>query len=119
MKKLLISLALLVVAAVALAQIDLGMKVGATFYLYESGNRVGQIYVPARAADARHYNEHWVLFLNYVYPGPKTLVTLDVVPAAVSPYQSEKDFFARVPFAPGSKYVKVTSDEFNEIPRVR
>ena len=111
--------ALLLFIALCFGQLDPeGGKVGASFDLYESGNKVGEIYVPGRLPGTTHYVEHGVLFPGYVYPGPKSLVTLKIVPKLTSPYADENDFFRRVRFDSGSKYIRVTADEFSQMPRV-
>ncbi|MDX2149418.1 MAG: hypothetical protein SFV54_01690 [Bryobacteraceae bacterium] len=92
---------------------------GNTFDLFESGNKVGEIFEPARVAGANHYLQHWVLFSNYVYPGPKSLAVLSVVPQSKSRYSDENDFFKRVAFAEGGKYIRVTADEYTDFPRSR
>lgn len=117
MKKLIVPFILFI--ALCFGQLDpTGGKIGSTFDLYEAGKKVGEIYVPGRFPGTTHYLEHWVLFPGYVYPGPKSLVTLKIVPRLTSPYEDEHDFFRRVRFEPGSKYVRVAADEFTRMPRV-
>ena len=100
----------------AKAQIGPDVKV----YLYENGVRVGEIYVPDRAADQSQYLEHWVLYPNYMYPGPKFIGALEIVPSPTEPpYASEQDFFRRVPFGPGYKYIRVTAQESTSLPTGR
>lgn len=119
MRKILLPL-LLVIVAVCSAQLDPhGPNLGASFDLYEAGNKVGEIYVPGREPGVSHYLEHWVLFPNYVYPGPRNLTTLQIIPKATSPYMDEADFFRRVAFGRGSRYVRVTADEFTQLPAVQ
>lgn len=118
MKKLILP-ALLFLALAAFGQLDPGDGKGHTFDLYESGNKVGEVFVPYRPAGATHYVEHWVMFPNYVYPSPKSLATLDIVPQATSAYRDENDFFKRVPFARGAKYARVDSEEFDYLPAVQ
>ena len=111
---------MLMFAALSFAQLDpIGGSIGAAFDLYESGNKVGEVYVPGRDAYATHYLEHWVLFPSYVYPGPKSLAKLNIVPKSTSPYTNESDFFKRVAFKAGSKYIRVTSDESPILPAVQ
>ena len=84
MKKLILPLMVLFVA-LAFAQLDpTGIKTGAAFDLYEADNKVGEVYVPARDTHANYYLEHWVLFPNYVYPGPKNLAIIKIVPRSTS-----------------------------------
>lgn len=119
MKKMMLLL-LAIGACLSFGQLDpTGIKLGASFELYESSNKVGEVYVPARDPNVTHYVEHWVLYPNYVYPGPKSLATLKVVPLSASPYQDETAFFKRVRFSAGSKYIRVTADEFNQLPAVQ
>ena len=104
-----------VLSHTAKAQID-PIKI----FLYENGVRVGEVYVPDRAAGQTTYVEDWVLYPNYLYPGPRFLGALQIVPDAFSPpYASEADFFSRVPFAAGSKYVRVTAQEYTSLPAAR
>jgi hypothetical protein len=97
----------------AKAQLDPGLRT----YLYENGIRVGEVYVPDRAAGATEYVEDWVLYPNYLYPGPQFIGALQIVPSSSErPYASETDFFQRVPFAPGSKYIRVLAQEYTSLP---
>lgn len=118
-KLILAVLALLgVLASLGLAQLDPDIR---SLFLYENGIRVGEIYVPDRAEGATHYLEHWVLYRNYVYPGPNFIGELLISPLAggtseENVYRNEADFFRRAAFPIGSKYVKVTVDEFTSIP---
>jgi len=101
---------------VAKAQLDPGDK----FYLYENGMRVGEVYVPDRAQGQTEYLEHWVLYPGYMYPGPRFIGTLQIVPSPMEkPYASESDFFQRVPFAAGSKYIRVLAQEYPYLPVTR
>ena len=100
----------------AKAQLDVGSR----FYLYENGVRVGEIYVPDRAEGQSEYLEHWVLYPNYMYPGPRFIGALQIVPSPTEkPYASESDFFRNVPFAPGSKYIRVLAQEYSYLPATR
>ena len=113
MKKITVALAALIIgAALLFAQVP----VDTGHILLESENPVGEVYRGPGDPAATIYNEHWVLHPGYVYPGPKTLVTLKVVPQAKTPYSSEEDFFRRAAFPKGSKYVKVTAEEFTKLP---
>jgi hypothetical protein len=95
------------------AQLDPDVRI----YLYENGIRVGEVFVPERVEGQTQYVEHWVLYPNYMYPGPRYIGALQVVPSMTEkPYDSEADFFSRVPFEKGSKYVRVTAQEYNYLP---
>ncbi len=65
---------------------------------HADGTKVGEIYV-AREGEAARYVEHWVMFDGYIYPSA-------IKPARDQRYTSEKDFLARVPFRPGSRYAR-------------
>src|SRR5262245_23415562 len=113
--KILIGVAVLGLAlsCLLLAQLDSGNR----FYLYENGARVGEIYVEDRVEGQTHYVEHWVLSPNYQYPGPKFIGKLEIIPSPTEkPYANADDFFRNVPFERGSKYIRVTADEFSELP---
>lgn len=99
---------LAVVSRVVTAQIDPGYKV----YLMEDGVRVGEVFVPERAANAITYDEHWVLYSKYKYPGPDNLRGL-IIKAEPSekPYADVNDFFRRVPWDKKSKYIHVRATE--------
>ena len=101
--------------AILFAQVPPDVKIR----LFESGNDVGLVYRGPGPEDAPVYTEHWILLPNYVYPGPRSLATLKLVPESSTPYQSEADFFKRAPFPKGSKYVRVTAEEFKELPAGR
>jgi hypothetical protein len=85
--------------------------------LYEGDSRVGEVFVPQRDPAETRYVEHWVLYPNYRYPGPRYLGALRVVVStSEAPYASEDDFFRNVPFAKGSKYVRVNCQESPALP---
>jgi len=101
---------------VAKGQIDPGDRI----YLIENGARMGEVYVPDRAPGETKYVEDWVLYPKYRYPGPSFLGILNVaVSTSERPYSSPADFFQNVPFAAGSKYVRVTAEEFTSLPVAR
>lgn len=112
MRKLVMLLGALMLVAVlspmVTAQIDSGFKV----YLLQDGVRVGEVFVPTRAADAVRYEEHWVLYSKYQYPGPQNLRGL-VIKAEPSetPYTDLNDFIRRVPWSNKSKYIHITATE--------
>ena len=98
----------------ATAQLDPGYF---RTYVYENGVRVGEIYVPEQAVGQAQHEEDWVLYPNYVYPGPQFIGALQIVPSPTEqPYLSESDFFSRVPFAKGSKFIRVTAQENTSLP---
>ena len=94
----------------AQAQIDPG-----NFDIFQNGRKVGEIFVPARAAGQTNYVEHWVLFRDYVYPdGDLSLNTK--IKASRRTYTSEEDFFARVLWGPGFRYVRVDVTDTDSLP---
>jgi hypothetical protein len=106
----------------ALAQLDPGSKCAGTYEVLEDGQVVGTIYVacwnpagPSLPPSAR-YVEHWVLSSGYVYPGPINGQALTIRPAAEQRYTSEADFFARAPWGPGSRYVRVDASDGTRLP---
>ena len=106
--------ALMIHPPTAKAQLDPGGRI----YLYENGVRVGEVYVPNRAPGQTQYIEDWVLYPNYLYPGPRFIGALQIVPAPTEqPYASEQDFFQKVPFTTGSKYIRVLARESSYLPR--
>src|SRR5689334_4638991 len=116
--KLILGVSLLAVAmvCVAFAQLDPGTRI----YLYENGERVGEVYVPERDAGQATYVEHWVLYPNYRYPGPLFISALQIVPSPTeNPHDTQPIFFRNVPFAKDSKYIRVTAEESKSLPVVR
>jgi hypothetical protein len=114
-KAIVISSFIAVIGALALAksapaQIDVGY-----FEVFQNGVKAGEICVPPRDVEAVNYVEHWVLFNNYVYPGrdPELVTTIKV---ARRGYANEADFFARVPWGPGFRYVRVDSTDTDKLP---
>jgi hypothetical protein len=113
MRILMLAIATVVIGAallVAQVPVDTGIV------LIEAGIELGEIYRGPGPADASVYTEHWILRPGYVYPGPKTLTTLNLVPKASTPYSSEEDFFKNASFPKGSTYVRVTAEEFDRLP---
>jgi hypothetical protein len=95
------------------AQVDSGNRL----YLYENDVRVGEVYVPLYVPGQTSYTQHWVLYPGYLYPGPKFIGALQVIPSPTErPYASETDFFQNVPWSAGSKYIRITSEEFTSLP---
>jgi hypothetical protein len=108
-----VSLSAIFAIALALpaqAQIDPG-----NFDIFQNGRKVGEIFVPARAAGQTNYVEHWVLFSDYVYPD-SGLSLKTKIKASRRTYTSEEDFFARVPWGPGFRYVRVDATDTDTLP---
>jgi hypothetical protein len=100
-------------SGVGWAQIDPSTK----HRLYENGTLVGEVFVTPRAPTDRRYTEHWILYPNYQYPGPRFVGELQVTPIpSVAPYADEEEFFRTAPFPDGSKYVLVQVEEFDRLP---
>ena len=108
-------LALLLARSAPPAHAQLDPTGGRSLEIWQGGEKVGEIYVPVRPAGATTYAEHWVLFPGYVYPSGDGKVEVALRPGGPA-YRSEADFFARVPFAPGSRYVRVQSDDTDRLP---
>ena len=107
------ALLLTVSSGIARAQLDPGIK----YHLYENGVFVGEIYVPEREPQSPSYTEHWVLYPNYQYPGPRFIGPLLVAPMpSMRPYESDAEFFRTAPFPAGSKYVEVQAVESDFLP---
>lgn len=114
-QKLIVGAILLTVvfSGVALAQLDPGIKI----HLYENGSLVGEVFVPERGTGDLAYTEHWVLYKNYQYPGPRFVGELLVAPVpSVRPYADTAEFFRNAPFPEGSKYVEVQAVEYDFLP---
>ncbi len=105
----------LTLAIPAQAQLDPGIH--DIFQTDGFGNKVkvGEIYVPRRETGATNYVEHWVLFDNYVYPSAENRVVTTIRPSRLS-YQSEEDFFARVAWGTGFRYVRVDCLDTDRLP---
>ena len=97
-------------ATAAAAQLDPG-----THDVFQEGRKVAEIFVPGREPGATFYVEHWVLFDGYVYPSPQ-LTVVTTIRASRLRYASEEDFFARVAWGPGSRYIRVESFDTNQLP---
>jgi hypothetical protein len=90
------------------AQLDPSTRI----YLYEEGVRVGEVYVPPREEHQTTYEEHWVLYAKYRYPGPNYLRSLVIKAEPTEfPYRDADDFFRRVPFGPHFTYIHITATE--------
>jgi hypothetical protein len=111
--------AILLGLVVAWAALDFGSPAEAqldpgNFELYQNGVKVGEVFVPVRDRNARNYSEHWVLFAAYVDPAEGRGST-EIRPVAPR-YQTLPDFFRRVPFEDGSRYVLIGAHESDHLP---
>lgn len=89
-------------------------------YLLEDDVRVGEIYVPDRSDNTTPYEEHWVLYQKYKYPGPQYLRGLAIkADPSEHPYASADDFFRRVRWTNRSKYIHITATESPVLQPVR
>jgi hypothetical protein len=107
------SLAMIMALALAVpakAQLDPG-----DFDIFQNGRKVGEIFVPARSALQTSYVEHWVLFSDYVYPD-RDLSLKTKIKAGRQRYASEEDFFARVPWGRGYRYVRIEATDTDTLP---
>jgi len=87
------------------------------YAIIQNGIRVGEIYVPERNPKATQYVEHWVLYNSYVYPSPdQSHLKTEIRVEKQIGYESEADFFARVSWVPGYRYVRVDCTEFDKLP---
>lgn len=77
---------------------------------------VGTIYVPERATNQEIYAEYWVLFPGYIYPSEKNPINTEIVPSAGYHYTSVQDFFAKVPWAEGSRFVYIVAVDTTVLP---
>jgi hypothetical protein len=85
--------------------------------IFQKGIQVGEIYAPGNDPKATQYVEHWVLYDNYVYPGPAHPELATTIKAAPeSDYENEADFFARVKWGPGFRYVRVDCIDTDKLP---
>lgn len=90
------------------AQLDPTLRI----YLIQNGVRVGEVFVPARDFKATKYMEHWVLYPGYSYISGGGRQNLKIQATNEEPaYRDLDDFYARVPFAEGSKYIQITAEE--------
>jgi hypothetical protein len=110
--------AMLVTLAAAIpaqAQFDPGLH--DIFQTDRFGDRVkaGAIFVPRREPGTTNYVEHWVLFDNYVYPSPENRVVTTISASGLS-YRSEEEFFARVGWGLGFRYVRVDCLDTDKLP---
>jgi len=100
-RSLLIGITVFTLALPTFAQLDPG-----EFDIIQNGKTVGEIFVPQRKAGQIKYVEHWVLFRDYVYPASNRSLTTSIK-ASRQRHVSETDFFTRVPWGPGYRYVRI------------
>jgi hypothetical protein len=84
--------------------------------IFQRGRLVGIIYVPRREEGAVHYVEHWVLFDTYVYPGKDPHLQTTIALSRYRNYETAEEFFAKVPWGPGYRYVQVDSTDTDVLP---
>ena len=111
MSALIVIVFALALALPAHAQIDPG-----DFIIRQNGIQVGVIYVPQRDPDMTTYVEHWVLYDNYVYPGKDASLVTTITKSEKDEYRDEADFFARVPWGKGFRYVRVDATDTDKLP---
>jgi len=107
----LIVTAVLTSALPAVAQLDPG-----NYNITQAGKTVGEIFVPQRAPGQTKYVEHWVLFRDYVYPASNRSVSTTIT-ARRHRDVSETDFFKRVPWSSGCRYVRIDVTDTQSLPR--
>ena len=112
MRKLVMLAAFVMLSAVMSRSAGAQMDTGGRIYLLQDGMRVGEVFVPVRATGAVSYEEHWVLYSKYKYPGPQELrgLVIKAEPSEV-PYADTNDFFRRVPWSNKSRYIHITATE--------
>ena len=121
LSKLLVSATLSTLFALALsanaaaAQLDPGTHDVYQRDQFQNERKVAEIFVPEREPGATFYVEHWVLFDGYVYPSPQ-LSVVTTIKASRLRYASEADFFARVAWGPGFRYIRVESFDTDQLP---
>jgi hypothetical protein len=74
---------------------------------------VGQIYRADTSTTT--YLEHWVLYPGYVYPSEANGMKVVIRPGLAA-YRDTVDFLSRVPWAPGSRYVRVDCADGTTLP---
>ena len=83
--------------------------------IFQDGKKVGEIYVPDREPGATNYIEHWVLFSDYIYPN-RNLPVVTTIKASRFHDASAEQFFARVEWGPGFRYVRVEAFDTDKLP---
>lgn len=79
--------------------------------IFQNGKEVGRIYVPARSAKADRYSEYWFLYPDYVYPSQSLPGLETVIIPLPEKAASLAEFRKTRKFAPGTRSVKVLSQE--------
>jgi hypothetical protein len=100
----------LMLALPAGAQLDPG-----NFEIFQNGRKVGEIFVPERTKGQTSYVEHWVLSSDYIYPGGKLSAQI-LIKRSQRSYASVDDFFARVSWGSGYRYVKIEATDADKLP---
>jgi hypothetical protein len=83
--------------------------------VFQDGVWAGIIFVPAYEEGAVNYVEHWVLFDNFIYVGKVPTMRTTIVLSQLK-FENENDFFARVPWGPGYRYVRVDCTDTDRLP---
>ncbi|MFT3776494.1 MAG: hypothetical protein QM820_64965 [Minicystis sp.] len=115
MKKLILALALCFAAGAfqSSAQAQIPIDPDRSIGIYQNGLLVGEI-MRVDGTDEQ-YTEHWVLYPDYVYPRADSGIVTELIPG-LAEYDGLEDFFHRVPFADGSRYVRVACEDGKELP---
>jgi hypothetical protein len=98
-------------AAPAYAQVDPNVRV--SYGVYQRDQLVAEIF--REDADPAHYTEHWILSAAYVYPSEANGITT-IIRASGRSYDGLADFFRRVPWATGSRYVEAACGDSDALP---
>lgn len=85
------------------------------FNLIQNGGTVGEVFVPIYDPASTNYVEHWVLFKGYIYGGKDPSLVTTIV-AGQNRYENEEDFFKRVPWGAGFRYVRVECTDTDRLP---
>jgi hypothetical protein len=109
-RSFLIAITVLTLTLPAFAQLDPG-----DFVIVQNGKIVGEIFVPQREVGQTNYVEHWVLFRGYTYPDADLSLVTKIKPGTQR-YTSEADFFARVPWGSGFRYVRIDATDTDVLP---
>ncbi|MFO0649065.1 MAG: hypothetical protein U0326_22680 [Polyangiales bacterium] len=84
-----------------------------SYGVYERDLLVGEIF--RDETDPAHYSEHWVLYPEYVYPGASNGLSVVIRPSGMS-YENLSDFFRRVRWDRGSRYVETVCNDGASLP---
>lgn len=79
--------------------------------IFQNGKEVGRIYVPDRSAKADRYSEYWFLYPNYIYPSQSLPGFETVIIPLPEKATSLAEFRKTQKFAPGTRSIKVLSQE--------